>query len=60
MMTKQEQIRFLEAESRSLLGMEMECHKRRTQISKTLNQLKDELALERARGNYGKLEHNNI
>ena len=59
-MTKQELIRFLEAESRSLLGVEMECHKRRTQISKTLNQLKDELALERARGNYGNLEHNNI
>lgn len=60
MITKQEQIRFLEAESRALLGIEMEAHKRRTQISKTLNQLKDEMALERSRGMYGKLERNNI
>ena len=50
MMTREEQIRFLEAEGRSLLGIEMECHRRRQQISKTLNQLKDEIALERAKG----------
>lgn len=50
-MTKAEQIKFLEEQSRSLLGIEMEAHRRREQIGAQLNQLKDERALERAKEN---------
>lgn len=49
-MTLKEQIRFLEAESRALLGIEIEVHKRREIISKQLDLLKDEEALKKARG----------
>lgn len=49
-MTLKEQIRFLEAESRALLGIEIEVHKRREIISKQLDRLKDEEALKKVRG----------
>lgn len=49
-MTLKEQIRFLEAESRALLGIEIETHRRREMISKQLDRLKDEEALNKARG----------
>ena len=44
-MTREEQIKFFEAESRSLLGIEMEAHRRREQISEILDQLRDETVL---------------
>ena len=47
-MTRAEQIKFLEEENRTLLGVEMEMHRRREQNTKVLDKLRDEEALKKA------------
>ena len=49
-MNKKEYIAHLKAEAQMLFRMESELHARREQIEKQLNQLQDEQAIKRAKG----------